>query len=214
MWRATAGECGVVAPLMERSDDGGLSWVDVTPLYRGIGQISSLDAFAGTEAETVASMGQGCETQALRTFTQGEFWAPYDDVLRASRYLDPAGSGSVTTPGGSVSAPCAEPHGFRAQGEVVALVCDSTAYRLIGSEWAALPAEGVAALSIDDGTVLTAGTAGGCSGAQVIRWTGTDFSTAESVGCSPEVDLSAPLSIAASGDSVVLWSGDSLLTVP
>src|SRR3546814_11031113 len=90
MWRGIAGECGAAAPLIERSGDGGQSWEDVTPGYRGIGQVISLDSFAGTEAETVARMGAGCETQALRTFTQGEFWEPYPEVLAASRYADPA----------------------------------------------------------------------------------------------------------------------------
>ncbi len=72
-WRATAGSCGTAEPLIERSTDAGATWIDVTPRYRNIGQIASLDPLAGTEAEMVSSMGEACETQALRTYTQGTY---------------------------------------------------------------------------------------------------------------------------------------------
>lgn len=212
IWRATAGECGTTAPVIERSTDAGETWTDVTPAYRGIGEVLSLDAIAQVQAETIARVGSGCETQALRTFTQGQFWEPYADVLSASRYLDPADGASVVTPAGEVTTPCAEPWSFRASGEVVALVCDGVAHRLVDGTWSALPATDVVALAISGATVLTASEADGCAGVALTRWSGADLADQASLGCVLGADPSAPLAVAGTADAALVWSGDALLT--
>jgi hypothetical protein len=212
LWRATAGACGEVPPLIERSSDDGRTWVDVTPLYRQIAEVVSLDSFAGTEAETIAAVGADCEVQALRTFTQGEFWSPYDDVLAASRYADPAAPQAIVTPQGAVEAPCAAPTSVRAAGDTVALVCDGVASRLDGAEWVALPAQGVVAVAIFDGEVFAAAADGGCSGAAVTRFPADGAS--EAVGCAAEASISTPLALAVTADEALLWSGDRLLPLP
>lgn len=209
MWRGTAGDCADVAPTIERSADGGQTWEDVTPTYRDIGRLVSLEAFAQTEAEIVASMGANCETQALRTFTQGEFWQPYDDVLAASRYVDPADPATVVTPRGRIPAPCPNPASFRAQGEAVALVCEGTAYGLTDGAWSPLAIPDVVALAAASGDVVLASTAPGCGGITVTRAAGT---ATESTSCVADADPSAPLAIAATATEILLWSGDSLLT--
>ena len=104
-WRATAGACGGAAPLIERSSDGGATWTDVTPNYLGVAQVQTLDAFSSADAEVVAAT-VGCNAQALRTYTRGEFWESYPDVLAASRFVDPKDAASVRLPGGPVPAPC------------------------------------------------------------------------------------------------------------
>lgn len=210
MWRGTAGDCDAAAPSIERSADGGATWTDVTPSYRGIGRLVSLDAFAGTEAEIVASMGDGCETQALRTFTQGQFWQPYPDVLAAARYVDPADRATVVTPGGRVAAPCASPHGLRTRDATVALVCDGAAYELVDGAWSPLAESGVLALAPSADGMLVASAASGCPGVAVTRVVGRE---SRPLACVAEADPSAPLAIAADGDDVRLWSGDALLSV-
>ncbi|QEW02159.1 hypothetical protein [Microbacterium lushaniae] len=214
MWRGVAGECGVTAPLIERSTDGGQTWTDVTPLYRGIGQLVSLDAFAGTEAEAIARMGDACETEALRTFTQGRFWEPYPEVLAASRYPDPAAPASLLTPQGPVETPCADPRSARASGATVALVCEGTAF-VLGSDgqWAPLPATDAAAVAISADAVLVATREDGCEGLQITRLSGDVFADATSLGCAP-VDPAAPVALASSGDATLVWSGDSLTRLP
>jgi hypothetical protein len=212
-WRATAGACGEEAPLLEHSTDAGRTWQDVTPNYRGIAQIASLDAFAGSEAEVVAGMGAACEVQALRTFTQGEFWQPYPEVLAAARYPDLAQPASIVLPSGAVQAPCAEPSSFRAVGEIVALVCGGTVSVWGGGDWQALPATDAVALTIDDGTVVTAARAAGCEGVAVSRWSGDGFATSAPLGCAADVDPAAPLAVAATADSALIWAGDRLVPV-
>lgn len=214
MWRGIAGECGGAAPLIERSADGGRSWEDVTPGYRGIAQVVSLDAFAGTEAEAVARMGAGCETQALRTFTQGEFWEPYPEVLAASRYADPAAPSSVVTPQGAVPAPCADPRSVRAAGPTVALVCEATGYVLGGDrQWVPLPTADAVAVAIGGDALVVAARAPGCEGLEISRLTGDGFAQATPLGCAA-VDSAAPVAVAAAGDGALVWSGDALIRLP
>ena len=116
LWRGTAGACGGAAPTLERSRDGGDTWNDVTPRYLGIGQLLSVEAFAGSEAQIVARMGDDCELQALRTFTQGRFWESHPEALAASTYVDPADPTKVVIADADVTAPCATPWGARTDG--------------------------------------------------------------------------------------------------
>lgn len=206
IWRATAGECGVVEPLLERSTDGGESWTDVTPRYRGIGQVVSLDAFAGTEAEMVARMGPDCELQALRTFTQGEFWESYPDVLAASRYVDPANPSQVILAGEAVAAPCPDPRSFRAAGVSVALVCGGEAFVLdLAGAWAAAPVADVRAAAVaSDGRVLTASVTQACPGLTVT------FIDDQSVVCAGESVQAGAIGVTATDAEIFVWSGESL----
>ncbi|TFV84139.1 hypothetical protein E4V99_03450 [Microbacterium sp. dk485] len=214
MWRGVAGECGVTDPLIERSTDGGQTWTDVTPLYRGIGQLISLDAFAGTEAEAIARMGDECETEALRTFTQGRFWEPYPEVLAASRYLDPADPAVLVTPRGPIETPCADPRSVRSVGPTTALVCEGTAH-VLGSDgqWTPLATPDAAAVAISAETILIASRAAGCEGLAVTRLSGEGFTDPAALGCAA-VDPAAPVALAASGDTTFVWSGDSLTRLP
>lgn len=213
MWRGIAGECGGAPPLIERSVDGGETWEDVTPNYRGIGQVLSLDSFAGTEAEAITRVGAACETQALRTFTQGEFWEPYPEVLATSRYLDPATPSTLLAPQGSVATPCADPRSVRASGNTVALICDGTGFVLRGAEWLSLPTPGVAAMSVSRGDALVAARSAACEGLEISVLSVDAFSEVRPLGC-VAVDPAAPVAVASTGDGALVWSGDTLLRVP
>lgn len=210
MWRSTAGECGAVEPLVERSNDGGQTWVDVTPRYLGIGQVAALNAFTAADAELVAAMGTACETQALRTFTQGDFWESYPDVLTASRYVDLADATIVSTPAGQLTAPCADPRSLRAEGDLIALVCDGSAWTWSADAWSALPAPSVLALDVVDGAVVIAHvTPDSCSGVAVSRFPATDAATLEPVACAEAADPTTPVALDAQ-DVLFLWSGPTL----
>jgi hypothetical protein len=208
IWRATAGECGVVEPLVERSDDGGATWTDVTPRYRGIGEVIALDAFAGTEAEMIARMGPDCETQALRTFTQGEFWEPYPEVLAAARYPDPADRSIINLGDGqTTTAPCADPRSFRSLGTTIALVCDGQASTLsVDGTWQPAPATSARAVTIDgSGQVVTASASEDCAGTAI-------SSGPDAAVCDPAA-TATPLTLVVLDAEIVVWSGDVLSRV-
>ena len=215
-WRSTAGICGGDEPLVERSDDGGQSWTDVTGRYRDITAVAALDAFAETEAEMVVAVGEGCETQGWRTFTQGAFWEPYDDlVLSAARYISPADAGVVELPSGAIDAPCADARGLRAAGDVVALVCDAQAWVLDpdGVTWATLETDGAAAVAVDGADVIVAGVAADCAGIALTRFAGADPAQPAAAGCADEADVTAPTAIAVTGEGTAVWAGETLTTI-
>jgi hypothetical protein len=202
LWRATAGECGVTAPIIERSTDGGATWTDVTPTYRGIGQVLTLDAFAGDQAQIVARMGANCEVQALRTFTDGEFWEPNAEALAASTYIDPANPASVVTPAAPVAAPCATPWGLRSGNGTLGVICDGTVFQADESgAWQQVTPDAVA-IAIRDGGVVAASAAEGCSGLAVAQ------------ACTGIQAPYSPAAVAASGTDVYLWLADRVTTVP
>ena len=210
-WRGVAGACGGTPPVVERSTDGGVTWADVTPLYRGASQLVALDSFDQTEAEIIVGVGPTCEPQALRTFTQGRFWDSYPDALAASRFVALTDSATVQQPAGPVAAPCAEARGLRAQGDLVALVCDSTAYvSRAGGEWVTLPAPDAAAVAIDGDAVLVAHSSDECNGLALTRYAAADPAQPEPPSCTEGADPSEVIAIAPTPSGVALWSGDTL----
>lgn len=211
MWRATAGVCGRVPPLLERSSDRGATWTDVTPRYLGIAQIASLEAFAGTEAQLVAATGSGCQTQALRTFTQGAFWETFD--LGGARYLDLADASSVREGTAVSPAPCANATGLRAGGSTVAMVCDRAAWSWDGAAWRELSAREAVAVAIDGSDILVAQESADCPGVAVTRFSGAGASAAPE-GCAEGADPTAPTAIAVSADGIWVWSEDVLRLLP
>ena len=200
-WRAVAGACGAADPLVERSTDSGRTWSDVTPRYRDVREVHDLVAFAQTEADLIGALGEDCETQLLRTFTQGRFWEPYEDILAVSTYLDATG---VVIDGDQVEAPCAEPRSVRSAGDVTALICDGVAYRDAGDGWAALEGAGILALDVWDGAIVGATTSDDCDGIAVVR-----LDEAATIGCVPG-DPTTPTAVAVTGSSVGVWNGDTV----
>jgi hypothetical protein len=216
MWRGVAGVCGDTTPVLERSDDGGVTWIDVTPTYREIGQLAAVDVFADTEGEIVAAMGADCETQALRTFTQGEFWESYPEVLAASRFIDMADPSVVWLAGQQVDAPCSAAHGLRAAGSTVALICEGAAYTWAGDDWSQLTESGAVALATVAGGVAVAHSAEDCDGVAVTAYADANAASPDAVGCVDVADPADPAALVVnpSGASgFLLWSGDELIGV-
>lgn len=209
LWRGTAGQCGATEPLLERSADEGQTWTDVTPRYLEIGQLVALNQFADGQAEIIALMGADCEVQALRTFTQGQFWESYPDVLAASRYVDPTAPGNILGTDSPVVAPCADARSLRTSEQVVAIVCEGTAYlRDKDADWIALPPTDVAALSLAEDDVVVAHMAEGCAGLTVTRYIGANSAAAEEAGCVDVADVALPTTIAISSGDALVWAGD------
>ena len=93
---------------IERSNDGGQTWTDVTPRYLGIAQVASLDGIAVDAAEAVSAVGAGCGTQALRIVHErrvlGELPRRARGLALRRSSADPS---VVHMAAGPVEAPCA-----------------------------------------------------------------------------------------------------------
>ncbi|MRH29150.1 hypothetical protein GH740_07450 [Microbacterium sp. SYP-A9085] len=210
LWRATAGRCGVTEPRVERSTDGGSSWTDITPRYKGIAQVGALDPLGDSAAQMVAALGEKCDVEGIRTFTRGRFWEPNKDVIAPARYIDFHDAGVVVTPGGEIAAPCASAHGLRATGPVVALVCGKTAYVVTGDSWTKLPATRVAAVAVSSGTVIVAHDGNQCRGLTLTEYPEGHPSAGNMVGCAVDADAGKQTAIAVGGDGgIYVWSGES-----
>lgn len=208
LWRGTAGQCGVTEPLIERSDDGGATWTDVTPRYLGIGQVMGMNAFSAVDVEMIAAVGPECELQALRTYTDGEFWEPYPDVLASSSYIDTTNASTLILNGETSSAPCPVATGFRTDGDIAALICDGVAFTRSGVDWVALAPTGVSALTITDSDILLGLADDTCVGIAVVRVPGTDPPAVQPIGCAAGTDAATPTAITLQNDDVLLWSGE------
>ena len=205
IWRATAGSCGTTAPVVERSDDTGATWGDVTPTYRHIAQVRALLPLADTQATAIADVGDDCETQALQTFTDGAFWSPYEKVLAKSTYL---ADDTVVIDGTALTAPCAEPWGLRTSGDTAVFLCDGTAYETTGGQTSRI-GDGVVALDNHDGDVVAASMTPDCDGLQLTALSGDG----QEIACI-DADAAAPTALALTDDAIWLWNGDALTSTP
>ncbi|WP_396668816.1 hypothetical protein [Microbacterium sp. R86528] len=221
MWRGVAGECGTTAPVIERSTDVGVTWVDVTPTYREIGQLLSLEPFADGQAEAVALVGAGCEPQALRTFTQGEFWEPYPEALASATYISPNDSGVIVLAGVEVEAPCDEPRGLRTTDGNTALICDGAVYvhsavrpsETGPDDWLAVDANYAVTIAASSGSIAVAHVTESCDGLTVTNFSAEGIAT-EPSQCVAGVDIAIPTALTIdSPEGYTLWSGDSPVNV-
>lgn len=212
LWRGIAGSCADEAtPVLERSIDGGSTWTDVAPYYLQVSQLAAVEPADGTQATIIASVGPDCVTQGLATFTDGEFWEPYEDVLASATFLSPADPAELVAPGATVEAPCDDARGARGSDGLVALVCDGEAQYLADGEWASLGVNGVVAVAtLDDGFVV-AHAAGDCDGLAIsMVLTNADPSRA---ACAEGLDSASPTAIAAYANGIAIWNGDEVETV-
>ena len=212
-WRGVAGACGGTAPVVERSTDGGETWTNVTP--PDAAQLASIEPFDQTEADLVVGGGATCEPQALRTFTQGEFWEPSADVLATSSFITPGDPATVGTPAGQIAAPCAHAQGMRAVGYQRAIVCEGVAYASNdGGTWLALLAPDAVAVAIDGDGVLVAHVADGCAGLTLTRYASADNAGPAPARCAEGIDVALPSAIASASGGTIVWSNDAVILVP
>ncbi|GAA3656097.1 hypothetical protein [Microbacterium marinilacus] len=214
LWRGTAGSCADgVTPVLERSDDDGAAWTDVTPAYRGITQLIALDGFAQDQAQLIATVlddasdADACDPRAMRTFSDGAFWSDYDDVLAAASYPAP-GAAAVTTPSGDVDAPCPEPRSVRSDDGRLALVCDGRALRGDSADWSDAGVPAALAVAPAGDALYVAHVAADCAGVQVSVVSGAGDVTA--VACDEEADPASAVALDADADGVWTWAGDEV----
>ncbi|MDD7930721.1 hypothetical protein [Microbacterium thalli] len=212
LWRATAGACDGEEPLVERSDDAGQTWADVTPRYRGIERVRALYGFSGTEAEMVVDLA-GCEAEWLRTFTQGNFWELYPELLEQATYPSLDAPAVLVTPGGDVPLPCPAPSSIRIGSQQTALVCDGVPQVRVGSApWTPLPVDQVVAVDVlGRSTAVARVDPEACADGLALAWIDDDDAVTPA-GCLDAADPAVPTAVAALDDILIVWSGDRVET--
>lgn len=213
LWRATAGACNGEEPVVERSDDDGATWVDVTPRSRGIAQVRALSGLSGADAELVVDLAD-CTPQLLRTFTQGRFWDPYPDLLARATY--PAGSAPTVldSPSGEIPLPCAAPASVRVGAQQTAVICEGVPYTRVGTgAFAPLPLANAVALDVlGRETAVARVDAGACDGALSLSWVDA-AGVVSATECVAGTDPAAPAAVAAFDDETVVWSGETVVSI-
>jgi hypothetical protein len=212
LWRAVAGSCeSGAAPVVERSSDAGATWVDVTPGYLGVREVTDIRPFLGDQAELLGSVGAACERQALRTFTLGQFWEPDPATLAAWPVLE----GAEVRAGATVlaAAPCETPSRLTASGDRAAVFCADGAWvtdDLGSGAWAPAPVPDVVAADADATGVIVAHLDPACAGVAVSR---LEAGSAVGVGCAEGVTADGPVAVAASPTGAVVWAGDDVVDI-
>ena len=213
LWRAVAGACGSTPPVIERSNDGGASWTDVTPRYLGIAQVASLDGIVVDAVEAVSGVGAGCDTQALRSYTNGEFWEAFPDVL----------AGLALRRRSPIRLSCTSRRARSPRRARWRTACARGARRW---RWSATGprTSGAAARgrrcrgrmprpSPSRAPTSSSATVGaGCAGFTLTRFAGGDPAAVSSAGCAAVTDAAAPAALVAYDGGVLVWSGDQLVT--
>lgn len=207
-WRATAGSCSDAAPLLQRLNAEG-EWVDIVPRELDVRHIASLDAHTDG-AQFVGGVDEDCTAESFRTFSAGAEWTSYEGTLQQSRYVTLTDPAIVHTRAGDIAAPCANPTGLRALGEVVALICDEQAWRMADAAWTALPVTNAKALAIDAAALIVGHVAAECNGLTLTR---VDSDGNNTIGCAEDVDATQPLAVATTDSGVAVWAGDSIIEV-
>lgn len=209
IWRATAGSCGRggtnTPSIVERSTDGGITWLAATP--PDAGRVLSVSVYTDDGVEIVAASAADCSPLAYRSYTAGQAWETRSDVVGAATYVSPSEPGTVVIAGAAVAAPCDAPRSARTSRGTTGIVCDRTAYGRTEGEWSSLVSD-AAAVDAEAGTVVVAHASPRCSdGVAVTRFDGIDGTE---LGCISGVDATAPAALSVLGDEVVLWSGDRM----
>ncbi|GAA3203651.1 hypothetical protein GCM10017690_08400 [Microbacterium terregens] len=204
-----------MTPVVERSNDGGDTWVDITPLYTGIAQVASLEGIAVDAVEAIAAIGPACETRALRSFTNGRFWESYPEVLSGSRFIDLTTSSTVHLGGISVPAPCVEARGLRAVRSVAAVICGDVAFVRSEESWTPLSAVAAVAVAVDGADVIVGHVDERCEGLALTRYLVSDVEQPSSpAGCAEGVDTRQPVAITFEVRGTLVWSNDAIAVVP
>ncbi|WP_445996342.1 hypothetical protein ACUWEX_11490 [Okibacterium fritillariae] len=208
-WRATQGSCPTGAGVIERTTDGGVTWVNVPAASLDLRQIFRFTSLGASSAAVVGTTGDDCTLEAFRTFSAGSTWSANAAELAAATYIDPAQPTVVQTPAGPVTPPCPNPRQVVPGTANLTVLCtDQLLSQQSDGAWSSAQVAGaLAATSTSDGlTVVRAGVQG-CAGLSIATLP-ADLSGARltPVGCLAAETSPAEVAISESMGSLWLWS--------
>lgn len=209
-WRATAGNCGSVdsvsAPVIESTDDAGVTWLVHSPGTLDARQVLNLSANTEGDATVVAKTGQQCAIENLGTFSSGAYWDSYPTRLADQNFIDTTSPSTLHLQGTTVEAPCAT----ALQLDVVAgqpwVLCPDALFTQASTgEWSSLNTPGAGAFTMTaSGALLALRDVTGCAGINISALSlPLSAATLTSLSCATTQSPSGAIALDAAGDS--LW---------
>jgi len=209
-WRATPGSCPGGTAIIERTVDGGVTWLPTATNGLDSRQVLSLTSGSASTAQVVARSGEACDVDVFVSFTSGNFWGRYPDRITEFSYIDPNSAGTLQLAGASVDAPC-EPRQVQEAADSIAVACDGAILERIGAdtEWATLVVPGLLAIAPrGDGYVAAVTGAEGCAGLSIQSIPQlTANAAAETLSCIAEA-ATDQVTLTTASDSIWAWAGD------
>ena len=211
-WRASVGNCSGEDAFLESTVDGGVTWQTVNP--PGVHQILSLLADPGS-VSLVARIGAGCSLDMMKSFTDGEFWNSDPSAVTSVTLLDPLDTGVLHTADGALRAPCSAARQVQERDDALAVVCDDQLFEsTAAAAWLSVPVPGLLAVTpSDEGYTLAVAGVEGCAGVSIQTLLAPIGAAPPTVvGCATPSDPLSQVTIAQSGPTTWLWSGDQVVT--
>ena len=210
-WRATTEDCE--SPMVvQRTGDGGATWVDYPIQSDGGRGILALAAVDETGLRAVAGVGEDCDPVQLESFTSGQFWQPAAEAADLW-HVPPLDPGVLIAPAGAVTAPCGPVSAlaWRSNDEAAVACADGSLFLTAdsGATWVDAGAgPGVAAVAAaDDGYTVARVGDESCDG---LRIAALDAEGTAPISCVSS-GSSTDVAMAAGGGALWIWAGDEVL---
>lgn len=216
-WRATQGSCPTGPGVIERTTDGGETWVNVPAASLDLRQIFRFTSLGASSAAVVGTTGDDCALEAFRTFSSGTTWSANAAELAAATYIDPAEPTVVQTPAGPVTPPCPNPRQVVPGTATLTVLCtDQLLSQQSGGAWSSAQVPGaLAATSTSDGLTVVSTGVQGCAGLSIATLP-ADLSGARlsTIGCLAAETSPPDVAISESMGSLWLWSNAASYVSP
>lgn len=213
-WRATEGSCGGPDAVIERTEDGGATWSQLSTAKHQVHQVMALLDPGVAIASVVGMAGADCTLGYFSSFTRGQFWEPYPQYLGGASYLDSSDSGTVHVASATATAPCADVLQLSVVDGIAAVLCTDTLFERRGEGWVEVPVPGILAFTpTETGYTVAISSASGCPGVAIASLASplTTGSAPVTVGCAASVVAPDAVTLSQSAGSLWLWSGDNVV---
>lgn len=212
--RGFRGSCGTTTPTLERTPDGGVTWMPLSFGTLSVREILAVSAVSETQVDLVARVGDDCATTVVTSYTSGDFWQSYPDRLTEFTYVDPADPTVIYSEGSQTPSPCAAPlDATRLSESALAVLCEGAVFVAPpGFSFVTVGVTAPLAMSAgQDGAtlVMASGETGSCTGIQVAQVAVASAEAPTVQACIDENSLGS-LSLATAGTSAWIWAGSTI----
>jgi hypothetical protein len=218
-WRATTGECPAPAT-PELTTNAGETWgmTDATAEVQ-ITALQSLTVVSDSLIQLVGLSADECAPQFARSFVAGEDYSLAPILLGDQWYVDPADRTVVSTPSGTMAAPCDSVVALAARSDTEAgVLCSDTSVFTTqngGDTWGdPVTIRGAVNLAVTEmGYVIATVGLPECAGVQLIALS-VEPPTATPTGClpvdEPAETMQGNVAVAEAAGTIWVWAGDSV----